>query len=380
MRSGQLQGFEESAVVAARVGASKIAALIPGEDAQGGAGDQMADAKDSAGNFQINAEAGDLIQVPPGYDLKSWDPQYPHENFEAFVNQCLRAIAMGFDVATHNLSGNMREVNYSSARIAELAEREIWMTLQGWLIDTFLLPVYREWLASALLLSQITFEVSRKALPNDKFAKFADASGFRGRRWAWVDPEKEANASEKLIALGLSSRTEIAASQGRDFEDIVDELNQERQMLEEAKLPTTAGAVAAGSVEQESMEEVADAVGKSVAAALASMQPPIVNVHSPVTVHSPDVRSTVEAHLPEMGHEAIERSEAAAKHVEELRDSLSRALADLASAQAQTAQAMRALGDSLGEKLEVVSRGVYADRIPVFDEEGNPVRSRLDIH
>lgn len=241
MRTAQLHGFEESAVVAARVGASKIAALIPGEDAQAGAGEQMADAKDGAGNFQINAEAGDLIQVPPGYTLESWDPQYPHENFEAFVNQCLRAIAMGFDVAAHNISGNMRDVNYSSARIAELAEREIWTMLQSWLIDSLLMPLYRDWLASALLLGQVTFDVSGKALPADKFSKFADASSFRGRRWEWVDPYKEAQAAELLISLGLSSRTAIAASKGRDFEDIVAELEQERRMLGEAGLPSVVG-------------------------------------------------------------------------------------------------------------------------------------------
>lgn len=245
VRAAQLQGFEESAVVAARVGASKIAALIPGEDAAGSPGETMADGRDSAGNFQINAEAGDLIQLPQGYSLESWDPQYPHENFSAFVGQCLRAIAMGFDVASHNLSGNMAEVNYSSARIAELAEREIWMMLQGWMIDSLMMPIYRDWLQTALVIGSITFDISGKSLPADKFSKFADASAFRGRRWQWVDPLKEASASEKLIQLGLASRTELAASQGRDFEDIVDELAQERALLEAAGLPGVVGASSA---------------------------------------------------------------------------------------------------------------------------------------
>lgn len=383
MRSGQLQGFEESAVVAARVGASKIAALIPGEDAQGGAGEQMGDAKDGAGNFQINAEAGDLIQVPPGYSLESWDPQYPHENFEAFVNQCLRAIAMGFDVATHNLSGNMREVNYSSARIAELAEREIWMLLQGWLIDSLLLPLYREWLGSALLLNQITFEVSGKALPAEKFAKFADASDFRGRRWDWVDPEKEANASEKLLSLGLTSRTRIAASRGVDFEDLVDELQQERTLLEAAGLPGVAGKQP--EPVQDPMK-TAEATGDALAKAISSMPKPEfkvdspITVNSPVTVHSPDVKSTVEAHFPEMSAETIQKSEEAARKVDELRDALAGAISDLAAAQTKSAGAVNELARQIVEKLDHVSRGVYADRVPVFDEKGDPVRSRLDIH
>lgn len=382
MRSGQLQGFEESAVVAARVGASKIAALIPGEDAQGGAGEQMGDAKDSSGNFQINAEAGDLIQVPPGYDLKSWDPQYPHENYESFVNQCLRALAMGLDVATHNLSGNMREVNYSSARIAELSEREIWMTLQGWWIETVMEPIYREWLASALLLGQITFEVSGKALPADKLDKFAQAAQFRGRRWAWVDPEKEANASEKLISLSLASRTEIAASQGRDFEDIVDELEQERLLLEAAGLPSVAGKPEAQVPDPAA---TAAATGKAFADAFGAMKPAEVRVDAPITVNSPvsvqtpDVNNTVEAHFPEMSQEIIDKADAAEKKATETHEELARALEALAKSQADTARALQELRVGMVEKLEHVARGVYADRVPVFDINGDPVRSRLDL-
>ncbi len=240
MRLAQLQGFEESAVIAARIGASKIATIEQAEDAAPGlmgaqAVAQEGDPTIQQPNLHFSAEPGEVFQLPPGYKLNSWDPQYPHENFEAFVQQCLRAVSMGFGVATHNLSGNMSDVNYSSARIAELTEREIWTMLQEWFISNLLLPVYEAWLESALLLQQITFP-SGKALPADRLDKFLNASRFQGRRWAWVDPAKEAEASKMLIELGLASRTQIAASQGRDFADIVLELQAEREALQAAGL------------------------------------------------------------------------------------------------------------------------------------------------
>lgn len=89
-------------------------------------------------------------------------------------------LAAGMDVAAHNLTGDMTDVNYSSARIAELAERETWMIAQDWLISSFMQPLYEDWLAINLLSGNITFPVSGKAIPADRFEKFRSASRFQG--------------------------------------------------------------------------------------------------------------------------------------------------------------------------------------------------------
>jgi lambda family phage portal protein len=236
----QLGKFREAAVIAARVGASKIAALQRSEDSL----DQTALMADSAsgGAMSMNVEAGEMFELPPGYTLNSWDPEYPHANFDSFVKSCMRGIAAGLDVAAHNLTGDMTDVNYSSARIAELAEREQWTALQDWLINAMVRPVFREWLSIALLRGDVAFPVSGKALPFDKYAKFAAASHFQGRRWAWVDPKNEVESAQLLIENGLASRTEIAAAKGRDFDDILDELKQEKAQLAAAGLGQPAAA------------------------------------------------------------------------------------------------------------------------------------------
>jgi lambda family phage portal protein len=235
IKSGLLHQFTESAVVAARVGASKMGVFTRELEAADDALKQMADGQDGEA-LHISAEAGEFIELPAGYDLKSWDPQFPNETFDSFVKACMRSISAGLDVAAHNLSGDMTDVNYSSARIAELAEREMWMALQDWWIDSALVPVYRHWLQWSLLRGDVTFESSGAALPADRFDKFFTASFFRGRRWPWVDPGKDIQAKREAVALKVTSRTRIAAEEGVEWDDVLLELAAEEQQISQAGL------------------------------------------------------------------------------------------------------------------------------------------------
>ncbi|MBP8788745.1 MAG: phage portal protein [Candidatus Accumulibacter sp.] len=259
LRGSVIHAYEEAAVVAAQIGASKVAALERSEDsADMGPGGGMADGM-SGGLPQFKVEAGEMFELPPGYKLSSWNPDYPHANFESFLKACLRGLAAGMDVAAHNLTGDMTEVNYSSARIAELNEREMWMVLQDWLITSFIQPLYEEWLAINLLTGNITFQMSGKAIPAERFEKFRNASRFQGRRWTWVDPKKEADANAVLLETGLTSRTRLAAEQGEEFDDILDELAAEQAAMKAAGLmpapPPSASAPPETDSEDDSEDE-----------------------------------------------------------------------------------------------------------------------------
>lgn len=255
MRAQMLQGYEEAALVAARVGASKMGVFTSGADGDGNPLTDVADAE-AGGALNMSAEPGEFIDLRghPGTTLESWNPEYPRGEFGSFVQQCLRGIASGLDVDYSTLANDLTSVNYSSIRAGTIETREMWVMLQEWLIDGFLLALYQQWLASALPIGAITFE-SGSCLPAERLEKFADAGSFVGRRWPWVDPLKDAQASKELIAAGLASRTEIAASQGRDFADIVDELSAERALLEEAGLPTGDAPPAAAPPADDSMDD-----------------------------------------------------------------------------------------------------------------------------
>ena len=68
-------------------------------------------------------------------------------------------------------------------------------------------------------------------LPQRKYEKFTSVD-WQPRGWAWVDPLKDQNANKLAIDLGVMSRSEVAASQGRDFEDTLAQLQIENDLLE----------------------------------------------------------------------------------------------------------------------------------------------------
>jgi lambda family phage portal protein len=237
MRAAMLQGYEEAAIIAARVGAAKMGIFTAGENADAVPKTDLGEEDPATGGISMSAEPGEFIDLTghPGVDLKTWDPDYPHENFDSFVKTCLRGMASGLDVDYSTLSNDLEGVNYSSIRAGTIETREMWITLQEWLIDSFLLPLYRDWLEAALPLGAITFE-SGSRLSAERLGKFADAGTFQGRRWDWVDPLKDAQASQALIDARLASRRQIAAAQGRAIEDILDELAEEEALMKASGL------------------------------------------------------------------------------------------------------------------------------------------------
>jgi lambda family phage portal protein len=216
-RMNDLNGYREAAVIAARIGASKMG-FYTSPDGQ----PPPNDGTDSDGNFIAQATPGEFGVLPVGYDFKAFDPSYPHDQFEAFCKAALRGIAAGIGVSYNGLANDLEGVNYSSIRAGVLEEREEWMVIQNWLIGVALTPIFEEWLRIALTVGAITLP-NGTTLPATKFAKFREHV-WQPRRWSWVDPLKDINAAVVAIDNGLSSPQRVAAQSGQDVEDVLDDL------------------------------------------------------------------------------------------------------------------------------------------------------------
>lgn len=212
-----LGAYEEAEITAARVAASQMGLLVTPD------GDYEGD-RDADNSPMIDAEPGTFPMLPPGYDMKMFDPKHPGGNTEPFIRTTLRGISAGLDVSYGALSGDLSDANYSSQRIGALYERDNWMTKQAWMIKVFCAPVFRAWL-DMFLLSGLS------NLPYSKFDKF-NAPDFKARRWPWVDPQKDIEASVIGINNKLKTRADVAAEQGKDFEEIIDQLSREKQYAE----------------------------------------------------------------------------------------------------------------------------------------------------
>lgn len=214
IRLHNLRGYEEAAVIAARIGASKMGFFTSPD---GSGADMATDTQD--GEFMTEATPGEFGVIPAGWSFESFNPDYPHQQYGEFVKAALRGISSGLDVSYNSLANDLEGVNYSSIRSGVLEERDQWMTLQGWFVEAFLTRVFDNWLEMGLLNGAIT-QANGSALPLAKIDKFL-AHRWQGRRWQWVDPMKDIEAARLAVRSGVSSPQAIAAQTGVDFEDML---------------------------------------------------------------------------------------------------------------------------------------------------------------
>jgi lambda family phage portal protein len=211
VRLWHLGGFEEAAVINARVGASKIATI---ETPDGEPPESMATGRDSAGNMLQDVEPGQYWTLPSGSTLGSFTPQFPDTAIGPFISACLRGAAAGLGMAYHSLANDPGAVNYSTARVALLEERDMWTSMQQWYVDHFCQPDFEDWLRGAILTGKLP----------QKYWDFRDATHFQAKTWKWVDPMKEVGAKIETINAHLTSHTRICAEDGLDFEEELDQM------------------------------------------------------------------------------------------------------------------------------------------------------------
>lgn len=214
--------LDQSALVAARKGADTLGFFtspngLPMDPT--GAGTDTAPIEVSV--------PGTFDTLPEGYDFHPYDSKYPNDVYGDFVKTALRAVASGLGVSYNGLANDLEGVNFSSIRAGVLEEREFWMELQDFFISAFCAPNYQDWLLMGLGMGAITGPKGAP-LPAAKYDKFK-AHEWQGRRWGWVDPQADLQASVMAINNGLKSRTRICAEMGLDRETVWQELQREQQ-------------------------------------------------------------------------------------------------------------------------------------------------------
>lgn len=226
MKLRMVGAYEEAEVIAARVSAAKMGFFTESVEGLSYGGEV-----DSFGNVITEVEPGLLERLPPGVDFKPFDPGSPNSEFGDFVKAMLRGISAGLGCNYNTLCNDLESVNYSSLRAGSIEEREYWKDIQQWFIDNFLERVYPAWLEMAALSGQIQInfsEIDRYISPE-----------WQPRRWDWVDPLNDVKAKLLELKNGLTTRTKILAEKGIDFEDVLEELKREKDLMEKYGIKIT---------------------------------------------------------------------------------------------------------------------------------------------
>jgi len=59
---------------------------------------------------------------------------------------------------------------------------------------------------------------------------------FQGRRWEWIDPDKDARAEDRRLKNRLTSHQRLARSKGEDIEEIFDEIEADSASAESRQI------------------------------------------------------------------------------------------------------------------------------------------------
>ena len=225
-RMKMLDGLEESAVVAARVGAAKMGFIVS-PDGDGYLGEETEDTYTQI----MDATPGSMEQLPSGSTFQEFKPEYPNMVFDPFQKAILRGIASGLNVSYVDLANNLEGVNYSSIRQGVMEQRDYYKTVQKFVIQHFVRPVFLKWLNFAMTTKQIS-------IPITKYEKFANSVTFIPRSWTWIDPMKEMQANVVGLQNGQVTMSDVQSSMGRDPEELFEELSREKALMEQYNIET----------------------------------------------------------------------------------------------------------------------------------------------
>ncbi|MDE1170915.1 MAG: phage portal protein [Verrucomicrobium sp.] len=218
-RMRMLSGFEDAAIINARIGSSKMG-FFHNPDAEGGADDE---------DLVIDADPGSMEDIG-NRELVKWDPQFPDAAIETFIRTILRSIGAGLSVSYHNLSNDLTSVNFSSIRQGTLDERSVWRSLQDSFVEGVCRPMFEAWLEFSVLVTG-SILINEKPLRVDSLEKYK-AVDFIGTRWAWIDPSSDQSANERAVSQGFKSRSQvIRETSNRDPEEVFAEIEAENKEL-----------------------------------------------------------------------------------------------------------------------------------------------------
>lgn len=190
---------------------------------------------DRVTNDAINYELGPgMVNVlEPGEAIEIADAKRPSTNFDAFTTSLAKYVGAALEIPVELLVKHF-SASYSASRASLLEAWKAFRMKRAWLAADFCQPVYELFLAEAISRGRL----NAPGFFLDPAVRMAYCKAqWNGPAQGMIDPVKEADAAEKRIAIGVSTRQrETIEMTGGDFDSNVAQLAREQQMLKEAGL------------------------------------------------------------------------------------------------------------------------------------------------
>jgi len=166
-------------------------------------------------------DPGMIWHGEPGEKADAIGSTRPASAFDNFILRIMMLIGQPVNMPLMLITGDYSGATFMNSRVAYQEARDTWYDEQELVIKPF---VRRLWML------KVQQWIERKALTErDDWARYE----ILCKRWPYVDPWKESKADEQQLKNGTTTRTVIAARQGHDFKDLIDQRAEEDEYLEE---------------------------------------------------------------------------------------------------------------------------------------------------
>lgn len=168
------------------------------------------DAIEEHGGFRLDEgiEPGMMWKLFPGETIQQVSPNFPSPEFEPFIILLARRIGARLGVSWQIVLKDFSQSNYSSARTDLLEARQEY-NVEGSALDECLEWVFHEVVFDGVMRGEL------------QMAALECECSWIGNGWKWVDPQKEATATQTKLSIGLTTLREECAAQGKDWEEVL---------------------------------------------------------------------------------------------------------------------------------------------------------------
>ncbi|WP_424138173.1 phage portal protein [Roseomonas chloroacetimidivorans] len=221
LRLRRLEEYEETAVEQAKVQALVGVFTTTPNPMEMDFGQEAAPAEPQERAVPAEVWPGMVANLPVGSDVKFLEPSGPGP-FEPFALHELMAIASGFRVTYDQLTGDLRQANYSSLRAGKIEFRRD-VEQDQWLMHIPMMcqPIWDAFIQAAILFG---------ALPEREGGYPVEWSPPRAEM---VDPTREIPAMVASVRAGFETWPQAVTSMGYDPQAQADEIADANAMLDD---------------------------------------------------------------------------------------------------------------------------------------------------
>ena len=169
---------------------------------------------------------GMIMELNPGDDVQSINPSGQSADAASMIKLHQRMIGAGQGVSYEATSRDMSQSNYSSARQGMIEDGLTFVEDKELILETLFDEIYETFIISAWLAGVLDIKDF-----------WENKETYLAHMWVekpkpWIDPLKEANANRIALEKGIKTYQQIAAENGRDWKE---QLNEMAEVIEHGK-------------------------------------------------------------------------------------------------------------------------------------------------